>query len=308
MNTRTFQHIVPFVNYAWWETLLMRLGYAVLLFLWFPPLDILPPFGSELPFPNGLGRLGVDFSWALHPQVFPWLQGLLVGACVVYVVGWAYPIAVTALFFCYLVVGTLHNSLGSISHYYQMLTLILLGQALASWIWTFLPGNAREVFTRSPAALHSFTTRVTLQLLAGNYVLCALTKLLKSKGLWIWNSQYMPVEFAKIEAQKFHNNLVPVDMGLGSAFNDFCLQHPWLCMVIYAPGLIVELFAFLLLFGRGWAFWTGLVVIGMHAVIKVTMNLDFPQHKWMVFIFAVNAPYWIWWFVHQCRARRRALR
>lgn len=304
MNQRTFQNIVPFVSFAWWETLLMRLGFILLLLWWYPSIDILPPHGSELPFPNGLGRLGVDFSWALHPEVYAAMHLLFLIAGVIYVVGWAFPVAATAVFFCYLVYGTLFNSLGSISHYYQMLTLVLLGQALAAWIWAFLPGNVREVFGRSPQALHSFTTRVTLQLIAGNYVLCALTKLLKSKGLWIWNSQYMPVEFAKIEAQKFHNNLVPVDMGWGDAFNDFCLQHPWLCMAIYAPGLIVELFAFLLLFGRGWAFWTGLVVIGMHAVIKVTMNLDFPQHKWLVFIFVVNAPYWVWWFVSKLRARR----
>jgi hypothetical protein len=95
-----------------------------------------------------------------------------------------------------------------------MMTLMLLGQSVASWLWAVSARNRVEVWTRSPASLHSFTTRVTLQILAGNYVLCALTKLIASKGAWIWNSQYMPVQYAKIQAQHYYTTLQPADLGL----------------------------------------------------------------------------------------------
>jgi hypothetical protein len=91
---------------------------------------------------------------------------------------------------------------------------------------------------------------MTLQVLAGNYVLSALTKLIKSDGAWIWNSQYMPVQYAKIQAQHYYTTLQNRDLGWGGTLNELCTQHAWLCMLVYAPGLIVELLTFLMLFGR----------------------------------------------------------
>jgi hypothetical protein len=120
-----------------------------------------------------------------------------------------------------------------------------------------------------------------VEVLAGNYAVCALTKLIESGGAWIWNSQYMPVQFAKIQAQQYYSTLETADLGQGGALNELCLRHPWLCMLVYAPGLIVELFAFLMLFGRVWLLVVGLAVVGMHVRVDRTMNLSFPQHQWI---------------------------
>jgi hypothetical protein len=109
-------------------------------------------------------------SWALDPLGYSIISLLLKAAAVLYITGFAFPVSVTVLFLCYLVTGTLQNSLGSISHYCQVMTLMLLGQSMAAWLWAASAQNRREAWTRSPAALHSFTTRVTLQVLAGNYV------------------------------------------------------------------------------------------------------------------------------------------
>ena len=292
MNPRTLTHIVPRIDFAWWETALMRTGFAILLLVRFPTLASLPAPGAELRFPNGLAKW-IDMSWALDPVSYSIITVLLTVGAALYITGFAFPLSATVLLFCYLIVGTLQNSLGSISHYYQVMTLMLLGQSLAAWLWTASARNRLEPWTRSPAALHSFTTRVTLQILAGNYVLCALTKLIASKGAWIWNSQYMPVQYAKIQAQQFYTTLEPVDMGLGGALNELCIQYPWLCMLVYAPGLIVELLTFLMLFGRVWLLVVGLAVIAMHMLVDITMGLGFPQHQWIFFLYAVNLPYWI---------------
>ena len=64
-------------------------------------------------------------------------------------------------------------------------------------------------------------------------------------------------------------------------------------MLVYAPGLIVELLTFLMLFGRVWLLLVGLAVIAMHALVEITMNLAFPQHQWIFLLYAVNLPFWI---------------
>jgi hypothetical protein len=285
VNPRTLIDIVPRIDFAWWETALMRTGFAILLFARFPALASLPSPGAELRFPNGLAKW-IAMSWALDPLGYSIISLLLKAAAVLYITGFAFPVSVTVLFLCYLVTGTLQNSLGSISHYCQVMTLMLLGQSMAAWLWAASAQNRREAWTRSPTALHSFTTRVTLQVLAGNYVLCALTKLVASNGAWIWNSQYMPVQYAKIQAQQFYTTLEPVDMGLGGALNE-------LCMWLYAPGLIVELLTFLMLLSRTWLLIIGLAVIAMHMLVDITMGLRFPQHQWIFFFYAVNLPFWI---------------
>ena len=169
MNSRILNDIVPRIDFAWWETAAMRTGFALLLLFRFPQLASLPAPGTELRFPNGLA-IWLDLSWALNPIVYSIITILLYAAALLYITGFAFPLSATVLFLCYLVTGTLQNSLGSISHYYQVMTLMLLGQSLAAWLYVVSTRRRSELWTRSPAALHSFTTRVTLQILAGNYV------------------------------------------------------------------------------------------------------------------------------------------
>jgi hypothetical protein len=292
MDKRALTDIVPRIDFAWWETAIMRAGFAMLLLTRFPSLGSLPAPGAELRFPNGLANW-IDMTWALDPGAYSFITILLNAAAALYITGFAFPLSSTVLFLCYLVTGTLQNSLGSISHYYQVMTLMLLGQAIAAWLWTALGPDGLEAWTRSPASLHSFTTRVTLQVLAGNYVLCALTKLIRSDGAWIWNSQYMPVQYAKIQAQHYYTTLQNPELGWGRTLNELCTQHVWLCMLVYAPGLIVELLTFLMLFGRVWLLLVGLVVVALHTLVEITMNLAFPQHQWIFFLYAVNLPFWI---------------
>ena len=85
---------------------------------------------------------------------------------------------------------------------------------------------------------------------------------------------------------------IQTSVGEGT-LNELCTQHAWLCMLVYAPGLIVELLTFFMLFGRLWLLFVGLVVIAMHALVEITMNLAFPQHQWIFFLYAVNLPFWI---------------
>jgi|GEM_PF-831441 len=291
---RSLFDIIPRIEFAWWETLCMRLGFAWLLYNRFPFLERLPHADEALTFPNGIAKW-VDLTWALQPEAYLVIKSIMGFACILYVTGFAFPIASTALFVCFLIPCTLQNSLGSFSHYYQMMVLLLLAQALASWIWTFAKGP--RTLVQPGTALHSFTTRVTLQVLAGNYVLCGLTKLIISEGKWIVNSQYMPLQFEKIKMQHYYNALVEVPPNVGDKLNAYAIDNPWFSMMAYTPGLIAELGAVALLFGRAWALWTGVFIVAMHYIIKVTMNLNFQQHEAMVWIYAANIPFWTVWLI-----------
>jgi hypothetical protein len=116
MDKRALTNIVPRIDFAWWETAIMRAGFAMLLLTRFPSLGSLPAPGAELRFPNGLAKW-IDMTWALDPGAYSFITILLNAAAALYVTGFAFPLS-TVLFLCYLVTGTLQNSLGSISHYY----------------------------------------------------------------------------------------------------------------------------------------------------------------------------------------------
>ena len=133
MNRQALTDIVPRVDFAWWEAALMRTGFAMLLLSRFPSLPSLPTPGAELRFPNGIAKW-IDMSWVLDPAGYSIITILLHAAAALYITGFAFPLSSTVLFLCYLVTGTLQNSLGSISHYYQVMTLMLLGQAIAAWL------------------------------------------------------------------------------------------------------------------------------------------------------------------------------
>jgi len=289
----TFPNMVPKVAFGWWETLIMRAGFAWLLIDKFPPLGRLPAAGEELRFPNGLTRV-LDLSWVLVPSNYEILQSALLILCLLYVLGAAFPLISTALFAIYVLPPTLQNSHGSISHYFQLIVLVLLGQALASWVWFFRNRGLRwRSILAIPTELHSFAVRVTLQIIAANYVLCGITKLLRSDFMWIWRSRYMPLQYEKIQIQHYYDRLQESPMDLGGRLNAMCIDHPWLCLVFYAPGLIGELIAFMLLWGRKWALWIGLSMLIMHRIVEVTMGVVFRQHEMIMLIFVINLPFWI---------------
>ena len=87
MNSRILTDIVPRIDFAWWETAVMRAGFAILLLRALPPLSALPASGARLSFPNGLAKW-VDLTWALDPAAYSLLTILLENeAAALYILG-----------------------------------------------------------------------------------------------------------------------------------------------------------------------------------------------------------------------------
>jgi hypothetical protein len=270
----------------------MRAGFAAVLCWDFPPLHQLPPAGAALPFPHALAQW-IDLTWAVDPAAYTALRIALLAAAALYVAGLAMPFATLTMLGCYVVAGTLRNSLGAIGHMHQLITLVLLGQTLAAWSWLIARRSRSAWLGRAPAALHTHATRVTLQIIAANYVLSGITKLLTTHGWWLWQTRFAPVQIEKAGWQAFHDTLAMPAMPLRDLVSGLCLEHDWVCVAFFGPGLLVELGAFAMLLGRAPALVVGAAIILMHVLVALTMSLDFSQHAAIVFLFGVNAPYWL---------------
>ena len=62
---------------------------------------------------------------------------------------------------------------------------------------------------------------------------------------------------------------------------------------VFAPGLLLELFAFLALLSRRWALAIGLGLVTLHASIEYMMSLHFPLFQYSVAIWMINLPFWL---------------
>ena len=92
MDKRALTDIVPRTDLAWWETAIMRAGFAMLLLTRFPSLGSLPAPGAELRFPNGLANW-IDFTWVLDPGAYSLITILLNAAAALYITGFAFPLS-----------------------------------------------------------------------------------------------------------------------------------------------------------------------------------------------------------------------
>jgi len=194
-----------------------------------------------------------------------------------------------ALFFS-IGIGTLANSQGAINHSTQLVSMILLGQFLVyliplhfasklgpmSWIKPSLPVQQRAIY-------------VSLVVFAAAYVVSGWTKLDRSDGEWIERVPMLALQLQKSNWSEYYDTLKPVPATLETVVS-LMNEHPTLARIFFGGGLFVELFAFLILIGRRWAFFYGLIIIVMHMSISRLMQLDFWYHILVALIFAVNVP------------------
>ncbi len=271
-----------------WEWFFMRLGFAALVAWNF--YDWHPFRLSSQTDPVGIAR-AVDLTW-LHHVTGPmdWGQPLtglyqefFVAACVLlafYVAGiglrWVLPL----LSVMHVLVWTFNNSQGYTYHGMQMISIMLLGQACVVW-W-----KRRSTAADLRAQLWYYSRGIIIV----GYVSSVLTKIVNSKGLWMWNSQYLSVEIIKTHRLSYYKDLEP-EMAGDPASALFLLHHPYVAQMIFSIGFLIELFAWVGLRDRKWSCITGMVIILMHLSITWLMRLTFTNHQILCFIFLVNVPW-----------------
>ena len=249
--------------------------------------------------PVGIGTI-IDLTFLANPAAGTALHWIVVPALLAYIAGLVLPVSTLTVFLIHCSIFTLNNSKGAIHHGYQIQSVILLAQVCVLWapiLLRPLPDKARRYLPTHDPGLHRRDLFVYYSQvgIAGCYVIAGLWKVLRSHVKWIIESPDVSVQIVKSHSQKYYEYLHPewLDTKLGVVYAEWIAAHPWLTRIMLTSGLVLELFAFLLLVNRAWAAFIGLSLIAMHYVIGELMALHFPQNIQGDFVLLVNAPFWI---------------
>lgn len=274
------------VAHRGWEMVLMRLLFAWLVWRLLPVEVVY----VAQPVPNGWGHW-IDFTFLADAERWRLLRlgagiALLIyvsGAVPVLSLGW--PALLLTAF------GTLENSQGAIGHHLQLASMV----ALAQWIvyLTKVREGLREVFWPR-LAHHQLAVHWAKLVIVAGYVTSACVKLIASGGLWLVQLPDISLQLIKTHANVYYDTLRPAEGWVATRLPYFISEHPNLTRLFFAPGLVLELIAFVALAGRGKALLLGGGLLAMHWLVRAVMNLSFSSHEWLLIIFLLNVPYWTW--------------
>jgi len=272
------------VPHAWWELAAMRLLYGWLVWRMLPAVV---PYHSQ-PAPNGLGRF-LDFTFLGDASAYGPLRASVLVALVLYAggllplpaMGWTALVLVS--------VGTLENSQGAIGHHLQLTCLVACAQCVA---YAAALGHDRAPgLWRGSLAAHRDAVQAAKLIIAAAYVASACVKLIASGGLWIWQLPEISLQLVKTHANVHYDTLWPMNVWGAETVPALIAAHPNLTRLFFAPGLLLELFAFLALTGRRAGFIIGGGLVMMHVLVRWVMQLSFSAHEWLLMIFFLNFPY-----------------
>jgi hypothetical protein len=275
------------------EVAAMRLLFGLLLWFNLPVHSKFLDQANPQPKPNGLAAWGIDFSWAAEAAVMDVMKIVLVPVLIIYTLGVLRWLALPYMLVLSMAVGTLKNSQGSISHVYQIITMILIVQCglhlyIAVRRLAKSPHRFGEGWNLDRAEVFASQSAV-----AAIYLTTAITKLVRSEGAWVWQLRNVGVDLEKTWSQAYHNELVLDAPGWAVAIREFVTENPWAAVLLFAPGLFAEFFAFLGLYGRWRSLIMGVLLVVLHVGAIYVMQLEFWQNIACLLIFFVNVPYWL---------------
>jgi|GEM_PF-593672 len=308
------EHIV----FGRWEMVLMRVFFALVMFdagsklavvardgpaglksSW-ARVEVIPQvssFGAQ-PRPHGLAvaleKAGLDLTFLGDPSAAGVVYTGFLAATALYALGLALPVALGWMFFSLLLHGTYHNSQGSMHHHLQLVTCVVGAQWVASVVAVCRRGGARAWLSLDATAANRLVNW-TQQVIAAGYVVSALSKLVISKGQWIWDTPRFGIQLAKAVDQDYYDHLRP-GTDTPAWLPDWLLDHPWLARLAFGPAMPLEFFAFLALRNRSLGALYAAALILFHLSVSSLMSLDFRYNVQMMIVYLVNVPFWLWWW------------
>ncbi len=271
------------------ETLVMRIGLAVMVVVTLPNVGQMGELTAQ-PNPSGIANL-IDLTFLSNATVYQSGYWLTMAGLLLYVTGVAMPFSLGFATIFHILVLTLYNSQGSQTHSIQVISLVLLAQ----WV-VFLWGAIRRSEAPLKHKLSDLAIHYSLQAIAAVYVIAGVIKVIRTKGMWAWNSPDIAVELLKTNAQKYYEYL-EIDGAYEHRLKvaTWLIENPWLARILLSGGLFLELFAFLALYNRTAGLIGGVFLLLLHYGIEVTMGLDFKNNSAMIWIFLINVPFWLMW-------------
>jgi len=274
------------IPHAGWEMLVMRAVFAWLMWTMLPG-DV--PYASQ-PVPNGLGWV-FDLTWLANPDLFGLLRIGYGVALVAFALGVVPLLSLGYAVGLITAVGALENSQGAIGHHLQLVCLV----GAAMWISSLVSSRAdvRQVL-RPSLATNQTAVHWSKMIIVASYVTSACVKLIASGGAWIVQLPDISLQLIKTHANVFYDTLIPQSGWAATQLPYLIAEHPNLTRLFFTPGLIFELGALAALWGRRSALVVGGGLLLMHLLVRWVMNLSFSAHEWLLVIFLINLPYWVW--------------
>ena len=256
----------------------------------------------QITLPNGLAGM-FDLEFLLDPEVFAVGRYLLWAALILYVLRIGWSIALPYMTAFSIAVGSVNNSHGAISHYLQIVSLVLCAQTAAHFY--SLARRNRDAGHGAAAQREQRVIYWSQQAIVATYLVAALTKLIRTSGMWFLQSPLIALQIIKTNDQDRYDNLGVGSYESASAIADWIVQHPLITGLVLSTGLLLELIAPIALFGRAFAAGYGVSLLLFHATVHRVMKLHFVYNEYLIWIYLVNVPFWI---LLACRAiqRRRA--
>ncbi len=274
------------------ERVAMRGLFALLLF-WLTPAA--PPV-SFLPHPNGLAAvLPLDFF--LHPGIYAVIRVAVWVALALYLVRRWTGLALVCLTLFFIATGSVMNSQGAISHSRQIVALVLLAQTAAHF---FHRWRGHGTGSKGEDLLIFWSQ----QAIAASYLVAGISKIINSGGIWVLQTPRSAVQIVKTWDQSYYDRLEPGLRETGATLAEWILAHPGLVMAVGAGGLLLELSAPLLLLGRRYALAYGAALLAFHGAIERTMQLQFENNEYVIWIYLVNVPFWTLALFHRLQEGR----
>ena len=251
-----------------------------------------------MPAPNGLGLLGVDFTW-----IYTYNQELKFGlwiACGLFVAGVLTLPAIGYMLLLAVGIGTLRNSQGHVHHGTQLMALTILSLFIGYLICTIQNFRTKSWNFITSIVDHRYAYMCALQGIAAYYFIAGVAKI-EARGFFRWISELknFGIYVDRNGQQQYlaggSEEAYQRSQTLASWIND----HPVLTTLIIAPGLIVELAAPLLLLNRRIALLVGLSMAGLHILVGYMMQLSFPMNELIILIFVINVPFTVCWFARK---------
>jgi hypothetical protein len=187
-------------------------------------------------------------------------------------------------------VGTLNNSQGSITHHYQAVAMTALALAVfhvGYRAWATAGRHRVDRLWRSRWELF-----VGQQGIAAAYFVSAVSKLKNSWGSglgapfgWFADARYFPAQLVKAERMHYYNSLAepdpkslpPVER-MVAPVRDLMMDSALVTRLVLGSGLVLELFAFLILLGPRWNVGYALALAAFHLVVGTLMGLHFTEN------------------------------
>lgn len=255
------------------ELLLMRVAISALILFMGVHWEM-NPFQPEPEKLNGLARL-IPLGWILQPAVLMTLKILTVLGLALYIVGIAPVLTLLPAMLALFGTGALRNSKGDISHSTQVLAMSLLG----IWIAYLVSAIRRKPWKKADHAQHSLAIWAAILMIAASYVASGIVKLKASDGKWVQRVPNMAVQMVKSNLSDYYSKPEgDISKTLTESAPQFFTENPNKARLFFGVGLALELGAFVLLFGRRWAFVVGGMLLLMHVGISLMMKIEFWNH------------------------------